>query len=111
MKHDEKEIIATVWYKPMVVRKNGNIHLLVDWCARDHGMPEMDTEWTWGYFGSGPASTAYSILREFFGSEAAEEYCSQFLRDYVGKLDEKKGFTIDRKTAAKMLRVSGWVDG
>ena len=108
MNRGGKEIVATAWYEPIMVHCNGRSHALIDWYAKDHGgAPEEGIELTWGYHGNGPSCTAYSILREFFGKAAAVEHNRAFLREYVGKLDMKKGFRIDRKAAARIISAIG----
>ena len=61
---------------------------LRNWYHVDSHMKDMDN-FAWGYIGTGPVCTSYSILRELFGKELALARYREFLERFVATLPEE----------------------
>ena len=79
----------------------------IDNCLRD--APRL----TWGYVGTGPFNTSYSILRELYGKKTAERMANEFLRQTIAILPEREGFSLSEEHVNKALEtmISKWIMG
>lgn len=57
----------------------------------------------WGYFGSGPAQLALSILMEVTDIPTATQFYQQFKHEHVGKWEQGKDFSVE-------LDIQEWID-
>jgi hypothetical protein len=102
-------IVGTKWNKGMVVQrkgKNGSISMkrLRNWYLVNEYLRDNDT-FTWGYIGTGPTCTAYSILYELFGEAVALERSQEFMERYVSKVPEDTEFMVTGGEICKMLNL------
>jgi hypothetical protein len=89
-----KEIIGLAEGRRMVVKEDGKERRLRNWYRIDFGWGRDEDDFTWGYEGTGPHTTAYSILRELYGQKFATEYHHAFVLVYVSKLPENEDFIL-----------------
>ena len=87
----ETAITGRKWNSRMVIERKANGRLyskrLRNWYYVDSHMKDMDN-FAWGYVGTGPACTAYSILRELFGKDTAVAMYHEFLERFVALVPE-----------------------
>lgn len=75
-----------------------------NWYFIDSGVNDCDS-FTWGYLGSGPASTAYSILRELFGKDIARAKYMEFIERFVSRVPEESALCISGDSICLMLGI------
>lgn len=66
--------------------------LMTDLYPEDYD--ETNSSLTWGYRGTGPHNTAYSILRDLFGFEIAKRYYISFLLAIIQHLPTNSGWLL-----------------
>jgi hypothetical protein len=59
---------------------------------------------TWGYSGTGPRWTAYSILRDLYGSDVAKRYYFSFEQQVIRKLPKASNWVLGSVTIDKWLK-------
>ena len=65
------------------------------------------TGFMWGYTGSGPAQSAYAILRVFSNSEKfARDYHHAFQQDVISRLNKEEGWTFSGEQIDKWFTIS-----
>ncbi|MCW6159513.1 MAG: hypothetical protein LVQ95_00280 [Candidatus Micrarchaeales archaeon] len=101
-------IFARAQFEPiMVYSAPDNAHRMQNHYTIRYLNGRDSDDFTWGYYGTGPHATAYSILMEMFGERIAEERMDDFVDLYVSKLDPKKGFRTDSFEVSGLLSI-GW---
>jgi hypothetical protein len=78
---------------------------LPNWYRIDIGLEDKDY-FTWGYHGTGPTCTAYSILRELFGKDIAEESTEMLLNVCIAPAAQGSGFALDGDYICHLIGVS-----
>ena len=79
------------------IRTKDKAEVLLDGKAVRHIIRHSPTGLEFGYAGSGPADTAYSILHALYGREIAEKYHQRFKFDHVSIWPEQ-GFKVEIDT-------------
>lgn len=101
-------IIGRKWNSGIVVERRAGRRIyrkrLRNWYCIDSHMPDMDS-FAWGYLGTGPACTSYSILRELFGRKVAQERNQEFLERFVGLIPEDAELHITGDEICRMLMI------
>lgn len=77
---------------------------LRNWYLIDRGADDSDC-FTWGYHGSGPSYTSYSILRELFGKKLAAERYHEFAELFIFMIPEDSELYIDGDEICRMLGI------
>lgn len=98
------EFHAIAWYAPIFVNKNSKLSLLKDWYGLDLNKNQSH-DFTWGYRGTGPYATAYSILREAFGKKAAEEKAQEFMENCIEHIPKLMPFKMSGDTICKIVNM------
>lgn len=75
-----------------------------NWYRIDNRIGDRDY-FAWGYNGSGPAATAYSILRELFGRSVAENRYTDFVELFVSRVPENEALRISGGDICKLLKI------
>ncbi len=75
---------------------------LKNWKELDCGRSDRDN-FSWGYFGEGPACTSYSILRELFDKVTAEDYEFAFMANFVSKVPQDSVLKISGEEVCLLL--------
>ncbi len=104
---DNIVIVGKEWNRGLVVERkagNGRIYRkrLRNWYMTNPRTREM-YGFTWGYRGTGPMCTAYSILCELFGEVVAIDRAREFMEGYVSTVPEDAEFRVTGDEICRML--------
>ena len=106
-KKDYIVVVAKAEHEPiMVYARPGKPHRLKNHYMIEYYNSGDSNDFTWGYYGTGPHATAYSILRELFGKEVAEKHHERFVDLCISKLKPEEGFTLFSFEVSRLLGIS-----